>query len=168
MNDTPEVIRQQMEETKSQLSEKLESLENQVSEGVQSVSDAFDIPLQVERHPWIAVGGSFVLGYLASELLNGPTKESKNERATETRMSPSPVQAQNGNGQHAVEAGQENLSKSFLLGEMKGMLTGALMGVVTAMVSRGVPTVLDYIAKNLHSDPNQDPVGGWERPRSPK
>ena len=108
MNDTPEVIRQQMEETKSQLSVKLESLEHQVSETVQStgtavaataeavqetveavtgavqdavhsVSNAFDFPRQVERHPWIAVGGSFALGYLASELLNAPTTASASE-----------------------------------------------------------------------------------------
>ena len=39
MDDTPEVIRQQMEETKSQLSEKLESLEHQVSETVQSTGE---------------------------------------------------------------------------------------------------------------------------------
>ncbi len=104
MSDTPEVIRQQMEETKTHLSEKLESLEHQVSEtvqstgtavnatveavqetvetvtgavqdAVQSVSNAFDIRRQMEKHPMLVLGGVAVLGYLAGELLMGPGKK---------------------------------------------------------------------------------------------
>ncbi len=156
MNDTPEVIRQQMEDTKSQLTEKLESLECQVSDGVQSVTDAFDLPLQIARHPWMAVGGSLFLGYLASEILNAPPIKSEYEPGTEPRSPQS--------------AGKANSSQSLLWAEMKGMVAGALMGAVSTMISRGVPTALDYLAKGFSSDPipNEDPVGGGERRRSPK
>ena len=41
MDDTPEVIRKQMDETKLQLVEKLESLEQQVTQTVQSTSCSF-------------------------------------------------------------------------------------------------------------------------------
>ena len=195
--ESTEVMRQQIEETKSQLWEKLDTLESQVSEvvqstttamsetvasvqetvsnvtetvqeSVQSVSNAFDLPLQVGRHPWIAVGGSFVLGYLAYELLNGATKECENEPVMEAQTSLSAVQAQNRNGHHAVESDQESLSKSRSMGEMRGMLTGALMSTVSAIVSHSVPTALDYVAKRLRRDPNQDPVGRGEKRRSPK
>ena len=195
--ETTEEMRQQIEETKSQLWEKLDTLETQVSEvvqstttavsetvasvqetvsnvtdtvqgGVQSVSNAFDLPLQVERHPWFAVGGSFVLGYLAYELLNGPTKECENEPVTESQPSLSAVQAQNRNGQCAVESGQETLSKSRAMGEMRGMLTGALVSTVSAIVSHGFPTALNYLAQRFRSDPNPDPVGGGQKRRSPK
>ena len=191
MNDTPEVIRQQMEDTKSQLTEKLESLEHQVSESVQStgtavaataeavqetveavtgavhdavhsVSNAFDFPRQVERHPWIAVGGSFALGYLASELLNAPTTASASESA------PSAAQTQNGNGQHAVESPPTSSSKSLPWAEMRGMLTGVLMGALSTIVTQGVPTALDYFAKSLRDDPDQAPEGEGARRRSPK
>ena len=191
MNDTPEVIRQQMEDTKSQLTEKLESLEHQVSETVQStgtdvtataeavqetveavtgavhdavhsVSNAFDFPRQVERHPWIAVGGSFALGYLASELLNAPTTASASESA------PSAAQTQNGNGQHAVESPPTSSSKSLPWAEMRGMLTGVLMGALSTIVTHGVPTALDYFAKSLRDDPAQAPEGETERRRTPK
>ena len=191
MNNTPEVIRQQMEETKSQLTEKLESLEHQVSESVQStgtavtataeavqetveavtgavqdavhsVSNAFDFPRQVERHPWIAVGGSFALGYLASELLNAPTTASASESA------PSAAQTQNGNGQHAVESPPTSSSKSLPWAEMRGMLTGVLMGALSTIVTQGVPTALDYFAKSLRDDPDQAPESEGARRRSPK
>jgi len=97
MADNPEVIRHQMEETRSHLAEKLEALENQVSstvedateavsetveavketvenvtetveETVQSVGQAFDLRLQTERHPWLVFGGSVALGCLAAQL----------------------------------------------------------------------------------------------------
>lgn len=199
MTETPEVMRQHIEETKSQLWEKLDTLECQVSEAVQStstavsetvasvqetvsnvtesvqdsmhsVSNAFDLPRQIERHPWIAFGGSFVLGYLASELLNAPPRKSECGPCPEPRSSASAAQSQNGSGQHTAEPTQSSSSSSRSWAEMRGMLTGALMGSVSTMVSRGVPTVLDYLAKSLHTDPapNKDPLGGGERRHSPK
>jgi hypothetical protein len=95
------VIRQQMDDTKNQLSQKLQSLEHQVSETVQttgtavnatvgavqetvesitgavqdamkSVTSAFDLQQHVEKHPWIVLGGAVVLGYLSCELVEGP------------------------------------------------------------------------------------------------
>lgn len=96
MIDTPELIQEQMKETKAQLSDKLESLEQQfhvsdtvqttrsavaataeavqataatVTGAMQSVSDAFDVRRQISQHPWIALGGAAALGYVAHQLL---------------------------------------------------------------------------------------------------
>jgi ElaB/YqjD/DUF883 family membrane-anchored ribosome-binding protein len=90
MDDSPEVIRQQMEETRASLSEKLETLEQQVvetvheakaavtdtvstvkeavHETVESVKETFDLSRQVQRHPWAMLGGSLALGYLSGML----------------------------------------------------------------------------------------------------
>jgi len=97
MNESPEMIRKQMQQTKLQLAEKLESLEQQVSatvhttetavnatvEAVQTVEGAvhnavdsvvnvLDVSRHVENHPWLVVGGAVVVGYLAAEFLTGP------------------------------------------------------------------------------------------------
>ena len=109
MDDTPETIRQQMEETRLQLNEKLETLELQVTETMQStgtalnatveavqetvesvsdavqdavhsVSNAFDLGLQIERHPLIVLGGAVVLGYLASDFFAETAKKSESLR----------------------------------------------------------------------------------------
>ena len=98
MIDTPTLIQERMEETKSQLSDKLESLDLQlrvsdtvqstrsavaataeavqataetVTGAMQSVSNAFDVRRQIEQHPWMVLGGAAALGYLAHELLTG-------------------------------------------------------------------------------------------------
>src|SRR5262249_38838293 len=90
MDDSPEVIRQQMEETRAALSEKLETLEQQVvgtvkdaraavtdtvetvkgavHDTVETVKETFDVSRQVERHPWAMLGGSIALGFLGGRL----------------------------------------------------------------------------------------------------
>ncbi len=101
MIDTPELLQERMEETKSQLSDKLESLDQHlhvsstvettrsavaataeavqataetVTGALQSVTDALDVRRQMEQNPWIVLGGAAVMGYLAHELLNGTEK----------------------------------------------------------------------------------------------
>jgi ElaB/YqjD/DUF883 family membrane-anchored ribosome-binding protein len=90
MDQEPDMIRQQIDETRSSLTEKLESLEAEVKgtvrgaratvedtietvkasvqETVDSVKRTFDVKYQVERHPWPMVAGSFVTGLLAGRL----------------------------------------------------------------------------------------------------
>lgn len=97
MIETPELIQEQMKETKSQLSDKLDSLEQQlhvadavqttrtavtataeavqataatVSGAMQSISEAFDVRRQITQHPWVALGGAAALGYVVHQLMS--------------------------------------------------------------------------------------------------
>jgi hypothetical protein len=182
MVETPEIIRQQMDETKSQLSEKLESLELQVSETVQSTgtavnatveavqvtvetitdavheaarfaTNACDIRRHVERHPLLTIGSSFVLGYLATEVLMRRPKLA--QPLVETAPSPSV----NGDGYGTVrpssaadvaaayESGR-NDSSSFAL---KGVAINALVAVIQTVASHAVPRLMDYLLGKLTS-----------------
>jgi len=91
MEDEADVIKESMKEKRAELSEKLQHLERHVTGevastagsvtesvanvagGVQdtitSVKDLFDLPKQVNDHPWLAVGGAVVVGFLANEYL---------------------------------------------------------------------------------------------------
>jgi ElaB/YqjD/DUF883 family membrane-anchored ribosome-binding protein len=91
MDQEPDVIRQQIDETRSSLTEKLETLEGQVrgtvqearstvEETIQNVKDSvhetvatvkrtFDLNYQVRQHPWAMFGGSVVAGYVAGTFL---------------------------------------------------------------------------------------------------
>lgn len=199
MIDSPEAIRQQIETTKSQLWEKLDTLENQVSdavlststavsetvasvqetfsnvtesvhESVQSVSNAFDLPLQVRKHPWLTLGGSFVIGYLAREILDASIRVPDEGRRNDPQTSESIGISNHENGRHSTEATRDAASQSNLWAETKGMLAGVLMTAVSAIVARSVPAALDYLAQNLRADPNpnEDPVAGSMMPRTPK
>ena len=94
-SDRAAMIRQSMEQTKRRLTQSLATLETQVTEKVQhagtavnataeavqeavhSVGKAFDMERQFRRHPWLFVGGSMAIGYVATELLrNGNSNHS--------------------------------------------------------------------------------------------
>jgi ElaB/YqjD/DUF883 family membrane-anchored ribosome-binding protein len=101
----PEVIRQQMADTRADLTEKLETLEGEMADTVQNATEkvtetaesvrdtveetvdavrgtvhemlegiksTFDIPHQVDQHPWLmfagAIAAGYVGGYLASSI----------------------------------------------------------------------------------------------------
>jgi hypothetical protein len=91
MDQEPDVIRQQIDETRSSLTEKLETLEGQVrgtvqdakstvEDTIQNVKDSvhetvatvkrtFDLNHQVRQHPWAMFGASVLAGYLAGNYL---------------------------------------------------------------------------------------------------
>jgi len=187
VND-PEVIRQQMEQTRTALTEKLETLENQVVETVQettsavsetvesvkeavqetvctvkeSVSDAvdtvkhtFDLPLQVERHPWVMFGGSVAVGYLAGTLLPsmGPRRidwdamsqppEPQGFRPVEEPARP--------NGRSSQPSWLGSVTQTFggEIDKLKGLAIGTLLGVARDFLVQSVPEHLGDQVKEL-------------------
>jgi ElaB/YqjD/DUF883 family membrane-anchored ribosome-binding protein len=118
MDHESEVIKQQMEQTRTSLAEKLEALEEQVastvhkttdavantvenvkeaveetvetvSDSVEQVKETFDVSRQVQEHPWLMLGGAVVAGYIGSSLLQRGWSELSKEASTLT-SSPSP------------------------------------------------------------------------------
>jgi hypothetical protein len=200
MNDTAEMIRGQMDETRSQLSDKLESLEHQVSRTVQctgaavnatvetvqgtveavqetvetvtgavqdavhSISDALDVRRQIARHPWLALGGSVVLGYLAAGFL-ARSKKSGQLPETAAASCTSAEKAGHENTEPAVQsaaagaalaAAYESGVKSSSWRQLRSMAIGALMGIAQDVVSRAIPPVMNYLAgkrSNAESGP---------------
>jgi ElaB/YqjD/DUF883 family membrane-anchored ribosome-binding protein len=97
MDQEPDVIRHNIEQTRSALTDKLETLESQVrgtvenarerveetihtvrstvNDTVDSIKESLDIRQHVRRHPWVMLGGSiatgFVVGSYLERALNG-------------------------------------------------------------------------------------------------
>lgn len=112
MEDQAELIRQQMQEKRAELSDKLQSLgeilpsTETVTETVESVSEtaaavadnvqdtvktvqaALDLPKHVQEHPWLAVGGAVIVGYLAHGYLTArrTTPDGKEESLFASQM----------------------------------------------------------------------------------
>jgi hypothetical protein len=152
MDDTLEMIRQQMTETKSHLSDKREHWEHQGSDtvqstgtavndtvaavqktvdsvtgavqgAVQSVSNAFDVRRQFDRHPWLVLGGAVVVGYLAYELLAGAGKKSEQSSESAPRLGPAKGNAGDNNGQPTIA--------SYALDVKTGRYAAAAIDVLT-------------------------------------
>lgn len=117
MDQEPDVIRQQIDETRSALATKVETLEEkvratvegaketvaEVTEAVQgtienvkesvqdtvaSVKKTFDLRCQTERHPWTMMAGSLVTGFLVGNLIEGRRQPSRRFQDNAANLDP--------------------------------------------------------------------------------
>jgi ElaB/YqjD/DUF883 family membrane-anchored ribosome-binding protein len=133
MDHESEVIKQQMEQTRSSLTDKLETLEEHVassvrsttdavtgtveavkgaveetvqsvSDSVESVKETFDLSRQIRDNPWLVLGGAVVVGYLGSSLFEKGISEGSRGEARSGAPSHSSHRKSHGNGHHRPSA----------------------------------------------------------------
>jgi ElaB/YqjD/DUF883 family membrane-anchored ribosome-binding protein len=175
----PEIIRQQIDETRSSLTAKLEALEEQVvgtvqnakatveetienvketvQETVSTVKDTFDIPLQVRRHPWPMVGGCFVLGLVTGAVVGDAQRRRRMpiERLAsrgQPRMEPDRVPEYPGDGR-AAEPRIPGLMDRFHeeIDQVKGLAIGLAIGLVRDVIKENVPQLGEQLGEVMDS-----------------
>ncbi|MEI8020369.1 MAG: hypothetical protein WCH39_19360 [Schlesneria sp.] len=174
MNETPAMIRQQMEQTKLQLAEKLESLERQVSttvhttetalnatmETVETVSGAvhgtvnsianlLDVTRHVENHPWLIVGGAVLAGYLTAEFFTGETSEAVSNSGTTTYSAADELNGQPVTTPRAhpalISVRHSSGTASSSWDQFQDAAIGSLIEIVPQTISRIIPRVVDRL-----------------------
>jgi ElaB/YqjD/DUF883 family membrane-anchored ribosome-binding protein len=189
-------LRHQISVTKAQLSKKIEALGNQASESVDVASEAMgrtvetvkqtaakaqhsvekvgerlDVPLQIQRHPWVAMGAAVAVGYLGYRLFSGlsssrelayeresrrperlpepePPQSYKSRPSRSRRNAESSNEQRNGHSKSEPKKSAENGNHhsdswtSELMTGLRGMAVGALMSTVGDIASRTVPESL--------------------------
>jgi len=176
--ENEEVIRRQMAQTREALTEKLETLEQKVAdsvtavtdtvanvkdkvhEGVATVKEAVDVRVQVDRHPWLILGGSVVCGYVLGSML-----PSRREPGLPPPMMPERVF---GNGRHAQEKPEGAATGASWLSafepeihHLKGLALGATLGTVREMLTEAVPPhmaeqlrdIIDAVTRKAGGEP---------------
>jgi len=124
------------------------TVKDSVQNTVTSVKDSFDIPAQVERHPWAMMAGAVALGYVGGHFL----PRSGSNPARERRPSPSVPEA-NGSRQAAekpttrttTEAGHSaGVAELFgpEIATLKGLAIGCLLSLVREIVAKSAPPQL--------------------------
>ena len=205
-DNEPEVIREQMQETRESLTEKLETLEQQVvgtvqgataavtdtvenvKEAVQetvdtvrdsvqgtveTVKETFNLPRQVERHPWPMMGGSFALGYLSGWASGRPghfgwspwrrtsssmanwISSGDGERAAPHASPETSGDGTFGAGGHAARPGWfSSVSNLFgsEFGKLKRLAIGALVASVRDAVTDAVPEQMRHQVQDVMND----------------
>jgi ElaB/YqjD/DUF883 family membrane-anchored ribosome-binding protein len=218
MDPQPDVIRQQIEETRSSLTEKLETLEAEVKGTVQSaretvesakeaventlstaketvqdtitsvketVSNAtetvkrtFDIPYQVDRHPWAMLGLSAVAGVVCGALLGGRLSTGRRiaRRLSDLSGEPALRPEATPNGAWSRPTHEEPGRPGFLdklagqLGDevekAKDLAVKTLVGVVDNAIQRSIPalgTVVEDLVSRAATNFSAPPQHGDER-----
>ncbi len=192
------MIRQSMEQTKRRLTQSLATLETQITEKVQhagtavnataeavtdavhSVSKAFDMERQFRRHPWLFVGGSMALGYVATELLRNGNSHSEvadapangnamNGACDDTSCTTHAADGATGTVNAAMASAGEvtngvtHSNESSIVSELRRAAIGAFSGIAQDLVARSVPQVMEYLhptapTENLSQERRLDSV----------
>jgi len=175
-------VTETVESVKGAVEGTVETVKDSVQGTVAAVKETFDVPLQVNRHPWLMMGGSVALGFAVGHLIGGP--------APSTQASPSgparKPQKGHGNGwsgskqtETARPAAAKPEGPSLLakltqqfgpeMDKLKGLAIGAMLGLVRDMVNKATPPqvgsqiaqVIDDITSKLGGKPISGPVSSY-------
>lgn len=172
-NDSPEMIRKQMEATKRQLAEKLEALrgeivdtvqttENAVTatvgafqetvetvtdefhDAVQSVRHAFDLSRHVDKHPWFVIGSAALIGYLGAEFLSNQTRKADSSGTLPIVGANAVPQLPRNPVACAALTSAPNTSFAT---QLRDAAIGSVIALIPEITARIVPQVVDHLAK---------------------
>lgn len=189
--ETVDTVKETIAETVGAVSDTVhntvEAVEGAVSSTVGAVQDLFNIPRHVDRHPWLMMGGSVLLGFLGGRLLL-PRRQpaalppsSAGEAAAPppapTYQAPAyqPPPAPSFEADHSSESEAEGSKEGWLgrlgdkfggeISKVKGMALGTLLGVARDMISQWVPDTLRQDVKSVINNFTSD-LGGkvFEQP----
>jgi ElaB/YqjD/DUF883 family membrane-anchored ribosome-binding protein len=214
MDQEPDLIRQDIEQTRESLTEKLEVLEHEVKETIteaketvtgtietakQTVEDitsnvketvqetvatvkrTFDLPYQVDQHPWGMMGGSMAAGFLAGYLLPATRRLDgwgQQIRRAATATDGAATQATPGylNGHPSEPATAGGAGQSFFnklldqfapeIDRVKEVAIGTMVGLLRDWVKQALPTslapkveeVMNQTTSKLGGEPIRGPV----------
>jgi ElaB/YqjD/DUF883 family membrane-anchored ribosome-binding protein len=173
VTDTVENVKEAFEDT-------VESVKDTVEETVDSVKKTFDLRRQVENRPWLMLGGSVAVGFVAGRLLEGlmpPSRASRSDAlpppsagGVQTNGGARPYRyAEESPARTSSTSGSESsvgnwfgaLTEQFApeIGKLKGMSIGTLLGLVRDMVKQSLPQELGGRLSEMIDDVTQK-VGG--------
>jgi len=70
VTETTNAVADTVESVKDAVEETVETVKGTVQDSVQAVKNTFDLPRQMDSHPWLFMGASVAAGFLAGRLLN--------------------------------------------------------------------------------------------------
>jgi len=201
-DNEPEVIRQRMEETRTALSEKLEKLEGQVTgmvgvtadavtetvenvketfadvtdavqEKVQSVKEIFDFRLQMERRPWLLLGGAVGVGFLVSRMTRSTVSTAGHAVAAAGHAAAAAIPAvqalvsepSSAPAKHeAKPKGESFVGEAF--GQVRNLAVGSVMALLREMATVHLPQefgktvaeTVDGLTQKLGVQPMASPI----------
>ena len=176
---TVESVQGTVDAVKGAASDAAEGVRETLSNAAESVRNAFDLPAQVDRHPWLMMGGAVAVGFVAGKLLDyAPEPDVAMHSLAETggRLAESITttagQAASAAGTAAATAenwlgtlehmfGPElNKVKELALGALLGMVRDAAVQAAPDTMRRQVGEIFDNFTSKLGGRPIEGAVLG--------
>jgi len=144
VDDAREAVAETVESVREGVKESVDTVKDTVHTSAQAVKDTFDLQRQVERHPWTMLGGAVAVGFAAGWALNRTAPSSEQRAPAFARVPPPPVYRPEPPPRAPtptaapVSSWAEQCVQLFRpeLDKIKGLVIGAVMGVVREMVTQ--------------------------------
>jgi ElaB/YqjD/DUF883 family membrane-anchored ribosome-binding protein len=131
----------------------VQTVKDSFRESVQCVKDALDIPEQVQRHPWLMLGGAVACGYLGGRLLLSDSDNQESDcssrngtaqngsAATYPWMTPAHTQPAASEPRPPRHSWLTSLARSLEpeLSELKGLAIGSVFALMRDLVKESAP-----------------------------
>jgi len=144
----------------------VDSVKDTVETSVHAVQDTFDLPTQVDRHPWTMFGGAVAVGFVAGCILNRTSAGSAggvglpsalarlpapNSASRATSAWPPPEEKHVPSPSAPGASWADQLARMFApeFQRLKSLAVGTLMGMAREMVSEPLPDQMRPQAKEI-------------------
>jgi hypothetical protein len=128
----------------------VESVKEGVGGAVETVKETFNLPRQVERHPWAMFAGAAAVGFAAGKLLDllprGGHAVARGMSAAAAPARPAHPPSEDGG-----KSWLRWLAEAFgpEIDQVKGLAVGAALGLVRDLVAKAVPETLGPQIKDM-------------------
>jgi len=182
ISDAKETVTGTIETAKQTVEDITSNVKETVQETVQTVKRTFDLPYQVQQHPWGMLGGSMAAGFLAGYLMPSTRQLDRwghqLARAAAPTRSPSPEATRFSNGHAPQQPVATSEGPGFLdrllnqfepeVNRVKEMAIGTVVGLLRDWITRSLPDslaprveeLMNQTTSKLGGEPIRGPVLG--------
>jgi ElaB/YqjD/DUF883 family membrane-anchored ribosome-binding protein len=165
VDTTVEAVRQGVEGAQATVEEIVENVKDTVGDTVAMVKRTFDLPYQVDQHPWLMCGGSLLVGYILGSW--GGDSTSAVASTHDTRLSPASTTAASSSESSARPQPRQGVGSGVLdrfkdeIALIKGAGMEAVISTLRDMVKQALLPATPHITNartKLSAQPSESPV----------
>jgi hypothetical protein len=155
VNTTLVAVRQGVAGTQASVAEIVEHVKGTIGDTVATVKRTFDLPSQMEHHPWPMVGGALLAGYMLGSLGGGRPSAAGSPRdipgveasrpgsPPASRASPARPEPQQGIVSGMLDQLKDEMKDE--ISSLKSVAVGAVMNILREMFKQAMPTLAPHL-----------------------
>jgi len=167
VQDTTQAVQETVAAVKETVQETMSAVTDKVQETVQSVGEAFSLRTQMERHPWLVLGGAVAVGCMVGASFGGD--ETATEKAPAAATPPPPPPPWSGRAsarESSVSDSDRHGIWGDALSQLKNLGISYVMGIVRDLARNELPEAVasrvadevDALTSKLGTSPIPGPV----------
>lgn len=164
MQSAKDSVQETIETVRGTVEDTVNTVKETMADTVSSVKETFDLPLQVQRHPWAMVGGSLVAGLVFGAVIGNARRRGRmpmdrlssyaasdrhQEEARPQVPSAAPVRHVSENYVQPEQPREPGLFDRFHseIEQVKGLAIGMALGVVRDVIKQNMPQVEQQVGE---------------------